>query len=356
MAFMDYIFCDYFSRRVYFVTWDWGCIMGVRKKGEVSISFLTKFILFVMGFVAVLVLFSLLVWGVFSASSTEKKICEFSVVLRGTLPLTLGTVFPLRCTTEKICLSGSGSDCSGFEWDRSTQDVTLEKIRGDDAAQKEVILQILSDALYDCHTTYGEGKIDFQPYTVSKEKACLICSRVKVDETLLGSVEDISYIELYQFMQSHEVGRKSYLQAVYGTESVNDMTKVLQGVVDSANARDDVSGVSTIEDLMIDMGAEQAIIIQYLTDDLYGRVLKGGAAGTLVGSVLTVGGIALSPFTFGSSIAISAVGIATVAGGSIGGIIYGTQTPNGNGYTYPSLYVYDVQSLRSLECVDPLTL
>jgi len=75
------------------------------KKAEISSSMLVTTFLLIAAFLIVLVVYSTISWE----NLSDNQVCHQSVVLRGTLPETLGVnnFVPLQCKTEKICVRGS---------------------------------------------------------------------------------------------------------------------------------------------------------------------------------------------------------------------------------------------------------
>ena len=84
--------------------------MVKEKRGKVSIEFLIGIIILVISFVVILFLISLFSWN----PVIDKETCHQSIVYRATARvkvIDISESIPLKCQTEKICLTMSGEDC-----------------------------------------------------------------------------------------------------------------------------------------------------------------------------------------------------------------------------------------------------
>ena len=95
------------------------------RKGEILTSKLVGILLIVAAFVILLfVVYTLWSGGV---AETQKEECSFSIRNRATAKLIgASEVLPLKCKTQKICLSLSGEDCEELS---STKDNPVRKVR-----------------------------------------------------------------------------------------------------------------------------------------------------------------------------------------------------------------------------------
>ena len=95
------------------------------RKGEILTSKLVGILLIVAAFVILLfVVYTLWSGGV---ADTQKEECSFSIRNRATAKLIGATeILPLKCKTQKICLSMSGEDCEELS---STKDNPVRKVR-----------------------------------------------------------------------------------------------------------------------------------------------------------------------------------------------------------------------------------
>ena len=139
------------------------------KKG-LTVKFIVTMIVLVLSFSVILIFYFFYPWG----GQIDKEACHQSIILRSTLnygPLEPGkNIIPLKCQTEKICLTSSGEDCTEFEKVSKDNPITKIKIKN-----KKEILDAIADAMYDCHSMVGEGKLGFMPRTTWEQNYCLIC-------------------------------------------------------------------------------------------------------------------------------------------------------------------------------------
>jgi len=266
----------------------------------------------------------------------DREACHQSVLFRATAPL--GAEFiPLNCKTERICVN-KGKDCVDSSFGKPSRDnpVTSEKI-----SNKIDVEDVIIDILVDCHSTLGEGKIDFtNTVKLGSDNYCLICSRFALDYEALEEVDEISYLELYQRMKQRKTNSGlTYLEYVYGTDSVNDMAIRLESAVLLANQKG--SNFHNIEDLKIDLTRENVVIVMVTKTGLWKEAS--------IGTVVVVGAaLVLTPFTGGLS---TAVGIVLLSGGVAGGVVHANYDEEKD-FTYfrPSVQPYDLESLRELKC------
>jgi len=285
----------------------------------------------------------------------DKEVCYQSIVLRSSFnvgPLEAGkTTIPLKCETEKICLTMSGKDCEGLgEIDVKNR---LDK---DKEKAKDEIKETIANALYDCHSMVGKGMLDFMPHTTWTENYCLICSRIVLDEEVRNQVEELSYIELYSYMQQKETPEGiNYLKAIYDVDGVGEMSQMLEVVRNEINERNTGIKIENIQDLKIDLSNKkgQAIIVQISPKGTWDTWLKAGTAGVATGAVIA--GVIAAPFTAGASLTITGVGAIVLGGVGTGlavtGVVYTKTFPDGkNRYVYPTIYPYNIDSLQELKC------
>ncbi len=153
--------------------------------------------------------------------SSSKDICHFSVLSRGSISENAQSIVPLRCTTEKICLS-SGEDCSVFSGEKGVQRVSLG---GDSLQAARVIEKSIADSMLDCWTTMGEGKLDIfsegvlAHYNLKPSSVgCLICSRLGFSLRENQKEEVLRNVNIQRYLQTTQVygGRYTYLEHFLG--------------------------------------------------------------------------------------------------------------------------------------------
>ncbi|MBX4196467.1 hypothetical protein KW805_02685 [Candidatus Pacearchaeota archaeon] len=195
----------------------------MKKKGEVSSGVLFPLLFGIAGFIIILAfLFTKLDLNTYS----DEELCKLSVLSRATTPGSASSLIPLKCTTKKICLSDRASGtCPQFTGEKDVATIVLDK---DSTKAAVTVSEVSAQALYDCWSMMGEGKLDiFGSYATSRgfkptEPVCVICSRVAIDRNMnqdfLKAVSD--KVDIQGYLASHQVPGKSqtYMQAI-GLES-----------------------------------------------------------------------------------------------------------------------------------------
>ncbi len=181
------------------------------KKGDLTASQIIIIVIAIVGFLIVLAALFLLNIG----GSSEKDICQISILTRATAPAVASQALPLKCKTEKICISATSSGCKAQF--AGEENVVYEKIStsNKDAAARR-IEEISANAMYDCWDMTGQGKLDiFTHITGGKKVDCLVCSRVAVDESISKDSAIMSLVNVNDYMKTQPVPGKSitYLQA-----------------------------------------------------------------------------------------------------------------------------------------------
>src|SRR3989344_4923299 len=124
------------------------------KRGELTSTEITIWILAIVGFGIVLAALFLINLGGYSS----EDICKLSVLSRGTAPAGGGYI-PLKCVAEKICIREGFSGGCEDEF-AGEKDVEYIRLSGSDGVKADKIEEITANAMYDCWTMMGEGKVD----------------------------------------------------------------------------------------------------------------------------------------------------------------------------------------------------
>ena len=202
----------------------------MRKHGEVSTSFLVSTILIILGFVLVAIVFYQFSWN----NTVDTESCHASVVLRGTLPDVAKSYSPLKCQTEKVCLTKSGSTpCSDVF--SGVNNIVPAKISSStfnkvDNDAKTEIERVISQQVAECWVMMGQGKISIQNSAIATQYGlgtstsfCVICSRIAADKNLakdLGTSDEIlATADPYTYMKTHKYPgfEVSYLDYIIGS-------------------------------------------------------------------------------------------------------------------------------------------
>ena len=317
----------------------------IGKKGALTAKQLVTLIILVISFVVVLLLWSLLNFN----PVIDKEICHQSVIFRGSFNtpfLQASEVVPLKCQTEKICLTNK-EDCQQFPPPKRGSGVTKIKISKDSSDAREEILETIANAMFDCNSMLGEGKILFMPRSTYDENYCLICSRFVFEEETLKKLNeagfnDISYGDLYKYLQSREtIDGKSYLEFLH--PNWIDW-RVIQPTFDelkkSKTASESLKNLN-FNDWIIDRNFEggYAVVAQIAPKGTWRSWAGGIAVGA--GTILTLTGIGLP-------VGIGLIGLGAVVGGATFWYTY----PGEGDFEYspPSIQPFDARTLKGLGC------
>jgi len=283
-----------------------------------------------------------LFWVAFNWNPTiNKETCHESVVLRssfniGFLELSKKAV-PLKCQTEKICL---GRNCES-NFGKATKEnlITQVKLSSDKTKAKEEVLDAIANSMYDCHSMLGEGKLDFMPSKGWTKNYCLICSRFALDNKTAEKVGDIGYGELYKYLgEKKNSDGKSYLEYLYPQWKNWEDSKKLFEVIQKNPNNKELTNIK-FEDWKMNMSLENGYVIISQMD------VEGWADMALKITTLTTAGVLIITGVG------APIGATILTGIGVGGISMWYNHPQGN-YVYspPSIYTYDVESLKSLKC------
>ena len=179
----------------------------INKKADITSEQLVKVILTLIGF-GILVLFIYFIYTQLTwTGMVDREVCHESVIYRGTLPGFGGTkeFVPLKCKTQKICITVGSGKCSEFEGSTGILKVKVKN--------KEEVEQFISREIIDCWKTMGEGKISIfsqwfaETYGVgSVYPTCVICSRIAFDKTSLEkSGINLNEVNVIKYMMTHAV-------------------------------------------------------------------------------------------------------------------------------------------------------
>jgi hypothetical protein len=224
------------------------------RRGELSSAQIITLVLAIAGFLIVLAF----IYGFEGSTTTDTDICKLSVVGRATTSEVLagsGAYIPLKCTTGKICITGSSSgECNQFAGEKNVQFVRLS---GGLSQEKEIIESISAQTMYDCWNMMGQGKLDLVS-TYAKQlgwsqgqSTCVICTRVALADDVPKELLDpksSNSIDMNTYLATHQVpgSDKTYLQT-FTDVGINAFPKVNSNtyIADSANIKS--AGLSALK-------------------------------------------------------------------------------------------------------------
>lgn len=340
----------------------------MNKKASDLVKYITAIVLIIVS--AIIIIFF---WTNLKVEeNATKDACLASVELRDIklLLMEASDFIPLNCKTEKICLTKSGENCKAIGFKPSkTNEITKIKI-GLLSTTKQKAIETLSNSLYDCHKMLGQGELNFMPKEWSAKNYCLICSHIALDTEAREELKEVSYFELYQYLQIKINSEgNSYLKSIYGVDNANEMLTALQQATDQINNK---KGEKIKPgDLKIQFGEQGNVVLaQISTQSTWETYLTYG--GGTAGGSLAVIGVLLAPFTAGASLSLTVWGtsgaVVSIAAGEISEEITSETDLEENQeysvyplilkkipgrdaiYAAPSIYPYDIKILKGLDC------
>lgn len=186
-------------------------MVKTKKKGAISIDFLIGTILLVLGFGLALIIY----FNLGGTGELDRDICHESVILRATLPELIEGYIPLKCRTEKICITSGllgdvleSKECEDFVGEKGIAYMKVKSITDIEKVYAEEILK--------CWQMMGEGKISFFNQYVAKNYGfksvypmCSICSRIAFNkDTITSDNFNFSRMDVSRYMMTHKIPGK----------------------------------------------------------------------------------------------------------------------------------------------------
>lgn len=186
-----------------------------KKKASFTIV-VVVFIILILGFV-ILMYF---LWKFNSNDEVDRQLCHQSVVFRATLPDAAESLIPLKCKTEKICITAGllGGKCEDtYGIDKS---IVIMKVKTTEDIQK-----IFADEMANCWGMMGEGKLSLFSQYIAKTygfgkiyPTCVICSQIAFDSESLIKAKIITTPEDIAQINGDAVGDYMDSTNIPGTE------------------------------------------------------------------------------------------------------------------------------------------
>ncbi|MCH7567871.1 MAG: hypothetical protein IIA87_00445 [Nanoarchaeota archaeon] len=196
--------------------------MDFSKKGELTSTQIIGIVLAIAGFIVVLIFLAIIFKD---KGETNRELCLLSVITRATAPDVLQYKIPLKCTTDKICMTSKlfGGKCKQFAGE---ENVRVVKLKGNVKEKARIIERESANAMFDCWSMMGEGKVDLFHNLPEKfigssgEPTCVICSRVAVSDDVDELI--LKEVDLGEYLRKNQVPGSSltYLQT-FTDRSVN---------------------------------------------------------------------------------------------------------------------------------------
>ncbi|MEK6830944.1 MAG: hypothetical protein AABX77_02850 [Nanoarchaeota archaeon] len=315
----------------------------VDKKGKIAVEFLIGVIILVIGFIVVLYFIFLVPY----TGVIDKETCHQSIVYRATAKIKVIDIsqsIPLKCQTEKICLTMSGEDC-GLASNKKNP-VKKIKLSKDKQEAREKIKEIFAGSMIACHSMLGEGQLNFLPHEYLKfedTKYGLICTRLVFDKESKEQVESIGFGEFYSYLEKKTVDDKSYLDYLYpGVKDSKNFLLIYDTIKNKQleeieNEKTENEKIPEFVDWKIDLKQENgyAIIASISTKSQGMALLEGlGVTGIISGGLIFTG--------FGAPLGAAIFGLGS------GGAVFWYEFDENYYYFPPAIYPYDITRLQEL--------
>ena len=289
--------------------------ISMRKKGELSTTWIVSIILLLVGFVIISVFF----YKFLFQDTIDKEVCHQSVILRGTaatLAVELEDYVPIKCKTAKYCVTTrSGKNlCPDMQNEKGVTNIKV--------TNKEQIEKLLVQELLSCWKMMGEGKVSlFTQYFASTYgignvyPTCVVCSRVAYDYDSLEKAKiDLKAINMLAYMNKYRVPGtdKSYFRTLAGDGGqfkIPDQFYVLEEnsknteLTSEEKAKLDFDGLTKTggEIKAVENLEEKIGIYRNTTAIMFMQITAPGhwqAAKNVFGKVAVLGGVAVAGGTY----------------------------------------------------------
>jgi len=260
-------------------------------KGEITSTAVVSIVILIIGFGAILFIYSQLDWN----ENVDRSVCSQSVAVRGSFFDEFGVstkdIVPLKCQTRKVCISDKKEgDCDFIgEYETVKIDSSVDKIDNQ-------IKMALAREMADCWKMMGGGKIQiFSRDWFSGSKKGVVCSRIDFDNSIKekkGTIQGLT-----QYLYSHKIpGREESYWTFLTREDYSKNLFIEEG----KNLPDEDS---------FDLSQKAILFVEM--DQSY----LGGA----IGSSLGLMGGAYVGSAIGSAVPVVGTGVGFVVGGAIAG-------------------------------------
>lgn len=261
--------------------------MGFGKRGDISM-FLVFLVLAIAGFLIVLLVLPRLDISGYG----KDEACKLSVLTRATTGQVSepgASYVPLKCITGKICITDKFfGECAEFKGEKEVDTI---RISGSQTEKAEKIAEISTQAMYECWSQMGEGKLDLFPEgllgyynVVSKDPlACVICSRISVDQGMKDRESILSEVNLAEYARKNKIPGQgiTYLNA-FTDRGVNSYPRIEESGLDKGEEEisSEVVGLEGKDSFKKDQLA--VVFSQIKADDYPQAFSKLGSAGVAV--------------------------------------------------------------------------
>ncbi len=178
----------------------------MQKRGEITSTQIIGIVISIIGLVIIVVFLGIIFNGY--DSSADMEACRLSILTRATAPTIAQANVPLKCSTQKICVTDKlfGGECEQFAGE---DNVVTVKVNGDDIDKAKQIEKIMAENMYTCWSMTGQGKLDLFGKATNlvgfgdADSTCIICSRVALDDQI--SNETLKLIDLDTYLENNYI-------------------------------------------------------------------------------------------------------------------------------------------------------
>jgi len=325
------------------------------EKAEITSSQLIMIIILIISFVIILYfLYSIYNWN----PMINQEACHQSIVFRSSVNwgvIKASKIIPLKCQTEKMCMSMSREDCPQVGKNSPNNPVTKVNLDKDPLRAKQQLIDQIAESMRACHSMLGEGQLLFMPNNIgwgvkywTGTNYCLICTRMVLDNEARLKLDDISYTELYQALGTKVLPeKKTYLEYLYPDwKDWHSIWRLFQQLKEDKLPQ--LQNVDRIEDWKMNISEEGgfAIVAQIAPQSYWMSFTKVGAG---------LGTTAVGALVIGAPVTVTIAGAALV-----GSAIFWYSSPTGEGvegvgqygiaYSPPAVVPYNLQNLQGMNC------
>lgn len=247
------------------------------KKGAISIDFVIGVILLVLGFAIVLVFY----FNIGGTGRLDRTLCHESVLLRASLPTLVEDYVPLKCKTNKVCLTSGlltdtlkSRECKDFAGEKSITTIKVKSVSDIEKAYAQEILE--------CWSMMGEGKANLYNQYFAKTfglgrvyPTCIICSRIAFNsQTITPDKFDLSRMDVARYMMTHKIPGKniSYLEYIASEQGKVAVKEEL--MKNAPNLVPQSAGEGQIQDVIVGEGTGEKLTETSVTPALLAEQAK----------------------------------------------------------------------------------
>ncbi|MEA3329162.1 MAG: hypothetical protein U9Q06_00270 [Nanoarchaeota archaeon] len=191
----------------------------MKKRGLLAFEKVVSIILIILGMVLILAF----LYNFFSTADIDREVCHDSVIIRATVPTIAQGYVPLKCQTEKICITGKILGKGNCEEFANVKGVKTMRVSNSEKGLNQ-IQKVYAEEMVECWNMMGRGKASIFSQAAATYfgvgdvyPVCVICSRIAIDKESLDKV-NFENMNLDNYMKTRAVPgtTKSYFDFMVG--------------------------------------------------------------------------------------------------------------------------------------------